>query len=117
MNTPDFSTLASRLQGAIYTDKLMQALYATDASIYREYPLAVCLPETKEDIKLIIDFVRESDLSIIPRAAGTSLAGQCVGNGIVVDISRMDSILEVNVQERIECQYVQMKDYKPQYQL
>lgn len=100
MNTPDFSTLASRLQGAFYTDKLMQALYATDASIYREYPLAVCMPETKEDIKLIIDFAHENDLSLIPRAAGTSLAGQCVGNGIVVDISRMDRILAVNVQER-----------------
>lgn len=100
MNTPDFSILTSRLQGAFYSDKLMQALYATDASIYREYPLAVCMPETIEDIKLIIDFVRENGLSIIPRAAGTSLAGQCVGQGIVVDISKMNRILEINVKER-----------------
>ncbi len=100
MKTPDFSALESSLQGRLYSDKLMQALYATDASIYREYPQAVCLPETKEDLKLIIQFVRENGLSIIPRAAGTSLAGQCVGNGIVVDISKMDKILEINVKER-----------------
>jgi FAD/FMN-containing dehydrogenase/Fe-S oxidoreductase len=100
MKTPDFTALESSLQGMLYTDKLMQALYATDASIYREYPMAVCMPESKADLKLIIKFVRENGLSIIPRAAGTSLAGQCVGNGIVVDISRMDKILEINVKER-----------------
>jgi FAD/FMN-containing dehydrogenase/Fe-S oxidoreductase len=99
MKQPDFTPLTSKLQGAFYSDQLMKALYATDASIYREYPLAVCLPETVEDIKHIISFVRKNGLSIIPRAAGTSLAGQCVGTGIVVDISRMNKILEVNVEE------------------
>lgn len=100
MQKPDFSVLQSTLKGAFFADDLMKAIYATDASIYREYPVAVCLPESIEDIRKIIRFCRENGLSIIPRAAGTSLAGQCVGNGVVVDISKMDNILQVNLEEQ-----------------
>src|ERR1019366_2744602 len=75
--------------------------YATDASVYQEKPLAVCLPVNKADIKLLIEFAIENKLTLIPRAAGTSLAGQVVGNGIVVDISKhFSQILEVNVEEK-----------------
>src|SRR5690606_7362209 len=51
-------------------------------------PLAVAYPRTKEDIKKLIAYASENNLSLIPRTAGTSLAGQCVGEGIVVDVSR-----------------------------
>lgn len=79
----------------------MRKLYATDASAYREMPLAVAIPKTKEDVLKIIRFANEQKVSIIPRAAGTSLAGQVVGNGIVVDISEyFRDIIEVNVEER-----------------
>lgn len=79
----------------------MRKLYATDASAYREMPLAVAIPKTKEDLLKIIRFANEQKVSIIPRAAGTSLAGQVVGNGIVVDISEhFRDIIEVNVEER-----------------
>jgi len=78
----------------------MKALYATDASVYRELPLAVALPKNIHDIKLLIDFAQENKISLIPRAAGTSLAGQCVGKGIVVDISKyFNQILEINTNE------------------
>ncbi len=80
--------LQQSLEGELLFDRLIKALYATDASVYRELPLAVAYPKTKNDVKKIIRFVREHGLSVIPRAAGTSLAGQCVGDGIVVDISR-----------------------------
>jgi FAD/FMN-containing dehydrogenase/Fe-S oxidoreductase len=66
----------------------MRSLYATDASVYRKLPLAVALPKTKKDIKLLIDFALANTTSLIPRTAGTSLAGQCVGTGIVVDVSK-----------------------------
>ena len=89
--------LAQSIEGVLHTDKTLRTLYATDASAYREMPLAVAIPKTKEDIRKIIDFARENNVGIIPRAAGTSLAGQVVGNGIVVDISQnFTEIIEIN---------------------
>ena len=96
-----FYTLKQILQGDLYTDNVQRVLYATDASSYREIPQAVCKPKSKEDIHAIIEFARKNNTSIIPRAAGTSLAGQVVGAGIVVDISKyMNKILEFNPEER-----------------
>ncbi|MEM7513021.1 MAG: FAD-linked oxidase C-terminal domain-containing protein, partial [Bacteroidota bacterium] len=94
------SILNASLDGDLYYDKMMRTLYATDASVYREMPTAVAMPKHAEDVIQLIAFARQQKLSLIPRAAGTSLAGQCVGNGIVVDVSRyMNQILEVNQEE------------------
>lgn len=81
-------TLASKLSGTLLFDDLIKAIYATDASVYRMLPLAVAYPKNNEDIKLLINFAKTHNTSLIPRTAGTSLAGQCVGNGIVVDVSK-----------------------------
>ncbi|GJM35818.1 MAG: oxidoreductase [Saprospiraceae bacterium] len=98
---PIFQQLAETLEGECHYDHLLRVLYATDASVYREMPAAVVLPKTVEDIRKVIIFANKQELSIIPRAAGTSLAGQVVGTGIVVDISKyMNQILEVNVEEQ-----------------
>ncbi len=79
----------------------MRILYATDASAYQEMPLAVAIPQSEDDIVRLVRFAREHGTSLIPRAAGTSLAGQVVGSGIVVDISQtMTNILEINADER-----------------
>jgi FAD/FMN-containing dehydrogenase/Fe-S oxidoreductase len=76
-------------------------LYSTDASSYRELPLAVIRPKNKEDIRKIIEFAAKNNTSVIPRAGGTSLAGQVVGSGIVVDVSKyMNGIGELNAEER-----------------
>ncbi|MBB6003347.1 FAD-binding and (Fe-S)-binding domain-containing protein [Arcicella rosea] len=99
-NPTILSQLASQLEGELYHDTVMRTLYATDASAYREMPQAVALPKTIEDIRKLINFARENKTSIIPRTAGTSLAGQVVGNGIVVDVSKnFTKILEVNKEE------------------
>ena len=85
----------------ILTDALHRIAYATDASIYREMPLGVAYPRTKDDIKALLDEARKRQTHLIPRAAGTSIAGQVVGSGIVVDISRyMNRILEINAEKR-----------------
>ncbi|MFX9915850.1 FAD-binding protein, partial [Acinetobacter baumannii] len=63
-------------------------IYSTDASVYQEKPLAVAIPKTVKDIQQLIVFANKHHTTLIPRAAGTSLAGQVVGNGIVVDISK-----------------------------
>jgi FAD/FMN-containing dehydrogenase/Fe-S oxidoreductase len=92
--------LARSLEGELHFDTTMRTLYATDASAYREMPLAVAIPANEEDIKKLIAFARQHHTSLIPRTAGTSLAGQVVGNGIVVDVSRsFTKILELNTSE------------------
>ena len=93
--------LAATLEGEFYSDETMRTLYATDASAYREMPLAVAVPKTKDDIKKLIAFAKQNHTSLIPRTAGTSLAGQVVGNGIVVDVSKyFTQILEFNKEEK-----------------
>ncbi|HSF89186.1 MAG TPA: FAD-binding oxidoreductase, partial [Saprospiraceae bacterium] len=82
------STLAASLDGDLHFDQQMKILYATDASAYREIPMAVAIPKNKEDLRKLISFARAEGTSLIPRTAGTSLAGQVVGSGIVVDVSR-----------------------------
>lgn len=97
----NFSILQKQLEGDLYTDESARLIYATDASAYREKPLAVTRPKNKEDIKKIIAFAHENKISIIPRTAGTSLAGQVVGGGIVVDVSKyLTGILEINEKEK-----------------
>src|SRR4029079_9774313 len=97
---PKLKELAAKLDGEFYDDKTMRILYATDASAYREMPLAVAVPKTVDDIKNLIAFARKEKTSLIPRTAGTSLAGQVVGNGIIVDVSKyFTKILELNKEE------------------
>lgn len=89
------------LEGDLLFDETTRILYATDASVYREIPLAVARPKNASDIKKLIHFARSEKISLIPRTAGTSLAGQCVGSGIVVDVSKyMTQILDVNKEAR-----------------
>ena len=96
----ELSQLATQLEGELHFDNLMRTLYATDASAYQEMPLAVALPKTEADIKALILFAQQHKTSLIPRTAGTSLAGQCVGEGIVVDVSKyFNQILEFNAEE------------------
>ena len=93
-------SLAATLRGDLFFDNTMRTLYATDASSYREMPLAVAIPKTKEDIATLISFAAANNTSLIPRTAGTSLAGQVVGNGIIVDVSKnFTKIIELNKEE------------------
>lgn len=93
--------LKTQLKGEFFTDDLMKSIYATDASVYRKLPLAVAYPRTIADLILLIDFAKTNATSLIPRTAGTSLAGQCVGEGIVVDVSKhFTKILDFNEREQ-----------------
>lgn len=97
----DFRLLKESLEGELFTDPTTRKLYATDASAYREIPAAVAFPRSEADIVTLIRFAAEQKTSLIPRAAGTSLAGQVVGQGIVVDVSRyFNQILAINAAER-----------------
>ena len=97
----DFSSLKESLEGDLYIDMVSRLLYATDASSYRELPAAVCRPAGENDIIKVVRFAAEKGISVIPRGAGTSLAGQVVGSGIVMDVTKyMNNIIEVNQEER-----------------
>jgi FAD/FMN-containing dehydrogenase/Fe-S oxidoreductase len=99
-NTRKLEQLKDRLEGDLFFDDTMRILYATDASAYRELPLAVAIPKSVEDLKELIRFARREKTSLIPRTAGTSLAGQVVGKGIVVDVSKyFTKILEFSKEE------------------
>jgi FAD/FMN-containing dehydrogenase/Fe-S oxidoreductase len=80
--------LEKALKGELKFDALHKGIYATDASVYRKLPLGVAYPKDEADIKILIDFALKNNTSLIPRTAGTSLAGQCVGEGLVVDVSK-----------------------------
>ncbi|MDA3818445.1 MAG: FAD-binding oxidoreductase, partial [Prolixibacteraceae bacterium] len=97
----ELSKLQKKLTGELRSDHLSKIMYATDASAYREIPLGVAIPKSKDDLHELIDFARENETSLIPRGAGTSLAGQVVGTGLVVDVSRhFNRIIEVNARKK-----------------
>ncbi|NJB82685.1 hypothetical protein GGR97_001463 [Wenyingzhuangia aestuarii] len=80
--------LAKQLEGSLKIDALHKGIYATDASVYRKIPLGVAFPKSIEDLKRLIAFANQQKISLVPRTAGTSLAGQCVGDGLIVDVSK-----------------------------
>lgn len=93
--------LKQSLEGDLKYDTVTRTIYSTDASVYREMPLAVAWPKNVSDIKKLLAFASVEKTSVIPRAAGTSLAGQVVGPGIIADVSRyMNRIIEVNPAEK-----------------
>jgi len=88
-------------KGEFFTDSLHTSIYATDASVYRKIPLGVAYPKNGDDIKQLIALAHKNNTSLIPRTAGTSLAGQCVGDGIVVDVSKyFTEIFSVDTEKR-----------------
>jgi FAD/FMN-containing dehydrogenase/Fe-S oxidoreductase len=90
-----------RLDGDLHTGSLVRKLYSTDASEFQEMPAAVAVPSGGEDIARLIAFANRHRIGLIPRTAGTSLAGQVVGNGIVVDTGRhMNRILSIDAAAR-----------------
>ncbi|BDU25250.1 FAD-binding and (Fe-S)-binding domain-containing protein [Flavobacterium sp. GSB-24] len=93
--------LADTLEGKLLYDDLHKTLYSTDASVYRIRPNAVAVPKTVEDISKLIRFAAQHNISITPRTAGTSLAGQAVGDGLVVDVSKnFTKIISYNAEKK-----------------
>ncbi len=101
MSSSVLTSLAARLEGDLLVDSLARTAYATDASEYQERPLAVTLPKSEADVGELVRFAAATGIGLIPRAAGTSLAGQVVGGGIVVDVGRhLNRIVALDVEQR-----------------
>jgi FAD/FMN-containing dehydrogenase/Fe-S oxidoreductase len=101
LHAADLRVLAVRLEGDLLVDDVSRTIYSTDASEYQERPLAVALPKTDADVRELVRFAAGNRVGLIPRAAGTSLAGQVVGSGLVVDAGRhMNRILSLDAANR-----------------
>lgn len=94
-----YHKLEQAIDGELLIDLASRRLYATDASIYQEMPRAVVRPKHKQDCIKIVKFANQYQIPLIPRAAGTSTAGQCVGNGMVVDVSRHQTLILSDVKD------------------
>src|SRR5205814_613764 len=94
-------TLKSRIEGEVRFDDGSRALYATDASNYRQVPIGVVVPRTVEDLVEAVAAAREHGAPIVARGGGTSLAGQCCNVALVIDCSKhLDRILEIDHRAR-----------------
>ncbi len=92
--------LRRRVTGEVRFDAYSRVLYSTDASIYQMDPIGVVIPRTAEDVQAVIEVARDNNVPVLPRAGGTSLAGQTVNHAIVIDFSKyLNQVLEVNRNE------------------
>ncbi|RLM53810.1 FAD-binding oxidoreductase [Halobellus sp. Atlit-31R] len=102
MSTDDVSPsgpdgLAGQLDGEADFGDTTRTLYATDASIYAVRPSGVVFPRHRDDVRHVVDFARDHDVSITARGAGSSLTGNAVGEGIVLDCERyLDEIVAID---------------------
>ena len=100
------------IKGEMHFDEPMLSLYSTDASIFQVQPIGVIVPRDLADVQALVRFAGESGTPLIARGAGTGLAGEALGKGLIVDLSRnFRQILEVGsdsirVQPGVTCQAV-----------
>jgi len=93
--------LKQSISGEVFTDRSSLGMYATDASVYQIFPKAIVVPKTESDVIQAHKIASKYGISILPRGAGTSLAGQTVGNSLVIDFSKyLNNILELDVKNK-----------------
>jgi FAD/FMN-containing dehydrogenase/Fe-S oxidoreductase len=100
MNEDLYQSLKENVTGEVRFDRASRLMYSTDASIYEIEPIGVVLPRTHEDIFTTMEIARDYKVPVLPRGGGTSLAGQTVGDAVVIDMSKyLNRVLEVNTEE------------------
>lgn len=93
--------LGQHVRGDLRTDEYSRILYSTDASIYQVKPHGVLIPQTVEDVQAAVELAAKYCVPLLPRTAGSSLAGQAVNEALVIDFTRhLDQVLEVNQEEK-----------------
>ncbi|MBV8842019.1 MAG: FAD-binding protein [Bryobacterales bacterium] len=97
---PLYNELRAAIGGEVRFDTISRALYSTDASVYQIRPRGAAIPKTREDLIRIVEICRKHRCPITVRGGGTSQAGQAIGEGLQVDISKYyNRLLEVNAEE------------------
>ncbi|HTU35496.1 MAG TPA: FAD-binding and (Fe-S)-binding domain-containing protein [Candidatus Acidoferrum sp.] len=93
--------LSRRVSGEVRFDNASRAIYATDASNYRQVPIGVVVPKTKDDVIETIAVCRQFSAPVLSRGGGTSLAGQCCNTAVIIDWSKyLNHVVELNVAGR-----------------
>jgi len=96
-----FHDLKKRFTGDLRLDSASKVLYSTDASAYQIEPLGVAIPKTQDDLQAAVELAAKYKFPILPRGSGSSLAGQAIGEALILDCSRyLDSIIEINPETR-----------------
>src|SRR5581483_9470707 len=100
--SPDFlNELKKHFTGDVRLDLGSRILYSTDASIYQIEPLGVAIPKIQEDLIAVVELAAKYKVPILPRGSGSSLAGQAIGEALILDCSRwLDHIVEINPESR-----------------
>ena len=83
-----FEDLKGSLRGELRFDPPARAIYATDASLYEIMPLGVVFPRDRDDVVVLAQYAAERSIPLVPRGAGSGLAGSALGSGLIVDFSR-----------------------------
>ncbi|MCI0878613.1 MAG: FAD-binding protein [Chloroflexi bacterium] len=92
--------LRARVSGEVRFDPFSRVLYSTDASIYQMEPVGVVIPRSVDDVLAVMEVAKKNNVPVLPRAGGTSLAGQTVNHAIVIDFSKyLNQVIEVNPEE------------------
>src|SRR5213083_1667717 len=95
------AALQRAIEGEVRFDDGSRALYATDASNYRQLPIGVVIPRDADDVAAAFAVCRELGAPILPRGGGTSLAGQCCNVAVILDFSKyMNQLVELNPEEQ-----------------
>jgi FAD/FMN-containing dehydrogenase/Fe-S oxidoreductase len=96
------SLLKKSVRGEVRFDPGSRALYASDASNYRQLPIGVIFPRDAADVEAALAACRATGAAVLPRGAGTSLAGQCVNVAVVIDYSRhMNALTSIDPDARL----------------
>lgn len=89
--------LKKRFTGELRLDPASRVLYSTDASAYQIEPLGVAIPKTQDDLQSAVELAAKYKVPVLPRGSGSSLAGQAIGEALILDCSRyLDAILEID---------------------
>jgi FAD/FMN-containing dehydrogenase/Fe-S oxidoreductase len=100
MNNDLVADLRKRLAGEVRFDRTTRQLYSTDASMYQIEPLGVVFPRHADDLQATVEAARKHLVPVLPRGGGTSLAGQCVGRAVMMDLApHLNKVLELNTEE------------------
>ena len=98
------AALSEAVAGEVRFDRVSRALYSTDASVYQIVPLGVVLPRTEADIVATVRICNRFDVPLVARGGGTSQAGQSIGAGVIIDMSKyFNRVLEVDQDRARAC--------------
>lgn len=101
LNPDLIAEMQKYFRGEVHSDLATKILYSTDASIYQIEPLGVAFPKTQDDLQAAVELAAKYRIPILPRGAGSSLAGQAVGEALILDCSRwLDKLVDIDPEAR-----------------